>query len=109
MVYAELTISITKPLPTHSAWSGGSNSCRKLVSALSRLLVPLKFGWIVGAAAAVTADDATRGGATAARREAPATLGRRRAPLLTGSAVRTPSRATLCTAVARPTVAVTRA
>src|SRR5712692_9741350 len=42
MVKAELTGSTTKPLPTQSPWSGGSNSAPKLVFALSRLLTPLK-------------------------------------------------------------------
>src|SRR4029077_16377956 len=42
-VYAEFTISTTKPLPAHSPWSGGSNSSPKFVTSLSRLEVPLKF------------------------------------------------------------------
>src|SRR3954465_12884476 len=43
MRYAEFTGSRTKPFPTHSPWSGGSNSAPKLVRSLSRLLVPLKL------------------------------------------------------------------
>src|ERR1700737_4296871 len=43
MVYAELTGSRTKPLPSHNPWSGGSNRRPKFVSSLSRLLTPLKW------------------------------------------------------------------
>src|SRR5580704_17336901 len=54
MRYAELTGSSTKPLPSHSPWSGGSNVCSKLVNWLSRLLTPLKLtrAELVAAAAA---------------------------------------------------------
>ena len=40
---AEFTGSRTNPLPTQSPWSGGSNSAPKFVTALSRLLTPLKL------------------------------------------------------------------
>src|SRR3954470_8177724 len=55
MLYAELTGSRTKPFPTQRPWSGGSNSALKLVTSLSRLLVPLKFRSNVPAGAAVGA------------------------------------------------------
>src|SRR5450631_4075076 len=45
--YAELTGSTTKPLPSQSPWSGGSNVALKLVSWLSRLLTPLKLACTV--------------------------------------------------------------
>src|SRR4051812_43231086 len=34
---------MTKPAPSHSPWSGGSNRALKLVTSLSRLLVPSKL------------------------------------------------------------------
>ncbi len=34
---------MTKPAPAHSPWSGGSNRALKLVTSLSRLLVPSKL------------------------------------------------------------------
>src|SRR3954464_1403683 len=40
---AEFTGSRTNPLPTQRPWSGGSNSAPKFVTALSRLLTPLKL------------------------------------------------------------------
>src|ERR1700694_6181004 len=42
IVYAESTGSSTKPLPSQSAVSGGSNFAPKFVTSLSRLLTPLK-------------------------------------------------------------------
>src|SRR4029077_16840382 len=41
--HAELTISTTKPLPSHRPWSGGSNFAPKLVISLSRRPTPLKL------------------------------------------------------------------
>src|SRR3954452_7145527 len=40
---AEFTGSSTNPVETQRRWSGGSNSAPKFVSALSRLLTPLKL------------------------------------------------------------------
>src|SRR3954447_1817605 len=80
MLYAEFTGSSTNPLPTHSPWSGGSNLALKLVTSLSRLLVPLKL-CATEAAAAVgpAAGEAATGVAGAAARAADA--GGRRTPL----------------------------
>src|ERR1700734_4556023 len=61
MRYAELTGSSTKPLPSHSPWSGGSNVCSKLVTWLSRLLTPLKLTRAEPLAAATAAADAGAG------------------------------------------------
>src|ERR1700730_1593486 len=58
MRYAELTGSSTKPLPSHSPWSGGSNVCSKLVTWLSRLLTPLKLTRADLVAVAAAAADA---------------------------------------------------
>ncbi len=62
MRYAELTGSSTKPLPSHSPWSGGSNVCSKLVNWLSRLLTPSKLTIGELVAAAATAADAGEAG-----------------------------------------------
>src|ERR1019366_2571645 len=83
MRYAELTGSSTKPLPSHSPWSGGSNVCSKLVTWLSRLLTPLKLAsaeLVAVAAAAADADaDADSPGTASAAGKGPD--GSRRAPL----------------------------
>src|SRR5450755_4771916 len=71
MRYAELTGSSTKPLPSHSPWSGGSNVCSKLVTWLSRLLTPLKLAsaeLVAVAAAAADADAGAPGMASAAEK-----------------------------------------
>src|SRR4051812_25184347 len=73
MRYAELTGSRTNPAPAQSPWSGGSNLALKLVTSLSRLLVPLKLASSVGAPAAApvpaagTEDAAVRAAPVAAR------------------------------------------
>src|SRR5437899_941419 len=69
MRYAELTASSTKPLPSHSPWSGGSNVCSKLVTWLSRLLTPLKLtsGERVAVTAAAAAVAGPAGTVSAAR------------------------------------------
>src|ERR1039458_78547 len=83
MRYAELTGSSTKPGPSHSPWSGGSNVCSKLVTWLSRLLTPLKLAsaeLVAVAAAAADADaDADSPGTASAAEKWPD--GSRRAPL----------------------------
>src|SRR5437016_13809838 len=54
---------MTKPLPAHKPWSGGSNSWPKFVTALSRLETPLKFA--ISGEAPRTGEDAARGAAAA--------------------------------------------
>src|SRR6201995_40048 len=77
MRYAELTGSSTKPLPSHSPWSGDSNVRSKLVNWLSRLLTPSKLTMgelVAGAAGAAGPARAGRvgpGGVPAGQRAGP--------------------------------------
>src|SRR3954451_15910734 len=95
MLYAELTGSSTNRLPTHSPWSGGSNLALKLVTSLSRLLVPSNL-CATEAAAAVgpAAGEAATGVAGAAARAPDA--GGRRTPLGFADAVAVAGAAFFC-------------
>src|ERR1700755_3149978 len=71
MRYAELTGSSTKPLPSHTPWSGGSTVCSKLVNWLSRLLTPSKLTMGELVAAAATAADADAAGIVSGAEKVP--------------------------------------
>src|SRR5579862_2969729 len=102
MRYAELTGSSTKPLPSHSPWSGGSNFCSKLVTWLSRLLTPLKLtrAELAAAAAAADAGAGALGTASAAEKWPD---GSRRTPLVTTRGADAAPAAGLCLGTSRAT------
>src|ERR1700722_1209276 len=104
MRYAELTGSSTKPLPSHSPWSGGSNVCSKLVTWLSRLLTPLKLTRAELLAAAAAAADAGAPGTASAPENWPD--GSRRAPLETAPGADDAPAAGLCLGTSRATPSV---